>query len=73
MIAAASARKRAGIKIDRSKDTKAQILQFYLDKNPNIKVEYTHKGNPKPKYKDIADSWVVAVAGLQICQEKNIN
>ena len=71
MLAATSARKKVGIKVDRSKDTKTQILQFYLDKNPGIEVEYTHKGNPKPKYKDMADSWVIAKAGLQICQEKN--
>ena len=73
MLAATSARKRVGIKLDRTQDTKAQILQFYLDKNPNIQVEYTHKGNPKPKYKDIADSWVIASAGLQICLERNTN
>jgi hypothetical protein len=71
MIAATSARKRVGIKIDRSRDTKTQILEFYLDKNPNVEVQYTHKGNPKPKYKDIADSWVVAAAGLQLCLEKS--
>ena len=71
MIAASSARKRAGIKLDRTKDTKQQILDFYLDKNPSVVIEYTHKGNPKPQYKDIADSWVIAKAGLGICLERN--
>jgi hypothetical protein len=71
MLASSSARKRVGIKLDRTKDTKRQILDFYLDKNPSVVVEYTHKGNPKPRYKDIADSWVIAKAGLEICLEKN--
>ena len=64
MIAATSARKRVGIKIDRSQDSKRQVLKFFLDKNPKVVVEYTHKGNPKPKYKDMADSWVIAMAGI---------
>ena len=72
MIAATSARKMVGIKIDRNEDTKKQILQFYLDNNPDVKVEYTYKGNPKPKYKDIADSWVIAKAGYNTCLKKNI-
>jgi len=72
MLAASSARKRVGIKLDRTKDTKRQILNFYLDKNPTAVVEYTHKGNPKPQYKDIADSWVIAKAGLGICLERSM-
>lgn len=72
MLAATSARKLAGIKIDKKRDTKQQVLDFYLDKNPGVEIEYTHKGNPKPKYKDIADSWVIATAGHKICLEKNM-
>ena len=71
MLASSSARKRVGIKLDRTRDTKKQILDFYLDKNPSVVVEYTHKGNPKPRYKDIADSWVIAKAGLEICLERS--
>ena len=64
MISASTARKRVGIKLDRTQDSKKQVLDFFLDKNPEIVIEYTHKGNPKPKYKDMADSWVIAAAGL---------
>ena len=71
MLAAVSARKAVGIKIDRKRDTKQQVLEFFLDKNPQIVVEYTHKGNPKPKYKDMADSWVIAMAGLEKWDQQN--
>ena len=71
MLSASSARKSVGIKIDRKKDTKQQILEFFLDKNPQVVVEYTHKGNPKPKYKDMADSWVIAMAGLKKWEKQN--
>ena len=36
-----------------------------LDKYPEFIVEYTHKGNPKPKYFDIADAIVIANAGMK--------
>mgnify|MGYP000911360926 CR=1 FL=1 len=44
--------------------TKKQILKWVLDNYPDFEIKYTHKGNPKPKYFDIADAIVVAKAGL---------
>ena len=60
---AQQARKLNEIKVEKGKDTKKQILKWVLDKYPDFSVEYTHKGNPKPKYFDIADAIVIAKAG----------
>ena len=62
---AQQARKLNEIKVQKGKDTKKQILQWVLDNYPDFSVEYTHKGNPRPKYFDIADAIVVAKAGLK--------
>ena len=62
---AQQARKLNEIKVQKGKDTKKQILQWVLDNCPDFSVEYTHKGNPRPKYFDIADAIVVAKAGLK--------
>jgi len=62
---AQQARKLNEIKVEKGKDTKKQILQWVLDNCPDFSVEYTHKGNPRPKYFDIADAIVVAKAGLK--------
>ena len=61
---AQQARKLNEIKIPKGNNTKKEILAWVLDKYPTFKVEYTHKGNPKPKYFDIADAIVIANAGL---------
>ena len=62
---AQQARKLNEIKIQKGEDTKRQILKWVLDKCPDFSVEYTHKGNPRPKYFDIADAIVIAKAGLK--------
>ena len=72
MIAASSARKEVGLKISRDSDTKKQILEFFLDNNPDIEIEYTYRGNPKPIYKDMADSWIIAVAGYKKCLKERV-
>jgi Holliday junction resolvasome RuvABC endonuclease subunit len=63
-LTAQQARKLNKISIIRGKDTKKQVIQWLLDNEPSFSVELTHKGNPKPKYYDIADAIVVAKAGL---------
>jgi len=62
---AQQARKLNEIKIARGVNTKKEILNWVIDKYPNFKVQYTSKGNPKPKYFDMADAIVVANAGLK--------
>ena len=62
---AQQARKLNEIKIPRGNNTKKEILKWVLDKYPNFSVEYTSYGNPKPKYFDIADAIVIAIAGLK--------
>ena len=62
---AQQARKLNDIKIPRGSNTKKLILEWVLDKYPEINIEYTHKGNPKPKYFDIADAIVIANAGMK--------
>ena len=61
---AQQARKLNEIKVEKGEDTKKQILKWVLDTHPDFSVEYTPKGNPKPKYFDIADAIVIAKAGL---------
>jgi Holliday junction resolvasome RuvABC endonuclease subunit len=62
---AQQARKLNEINTPRGSNTKKLILEWVLDKYPEINIEYTHKGNPKPKYFDIADAIVIANAGLK--------
>jgi Holliday junction resolvasome RuvABC endonuclease subunit len=62
---AQQARKLNNIKTHRGANTKKIILEWVLDKYPDLNVEYTHKGNPKPKYFDIADAIVIANAGMK--------
>ena len=68
---AAAARKSAGVTIKRGENSKEKVLQFVLDSEPNFVLEYTSKGNLKPGVTDRSDSWVIAKAGLNSCQNKN--
>lgn len=68
-ISAASARKECGIKIPRGTKAKQVVMEHMLDKEGWFVVEYTHHGNPKPKYFDMADSFVIAKAGFLRCQK----
>ena len=69
MIAATSARKQAGVLIKRGENAKEKVLQFIIDKYPNIKIQYTKHGNPKPGTLDMCDSIIVALAGDKIVRE----
>jgi len=63
MIAATSARKQAGVGIKRGENAKEKVLQFVLDNFPQIEIQYTKHGNPKPGMYDLCDSIVIALAG----------
>ena len=69
MIAASSARKKAGITIKRGDNAKEKVLQFILDNYPNIEIKYTKHGNPKPGMLDMCDSIIIALAGLENVRE----
>ena len=69
MIAASSARKLAGVGIKRGDNAKQKVLQFILDKYPQITIEYTKHGNPKPGMLDMCDSIIIALAGDKIVRE----
>ena len=63
-LTAGEARKLCGIKVPRGQKAKKVIMQWALDNEEDFSVEYTHKGNPKPQYFDMADSLVLARAAL---------
>ena len=69
MIAATSARKQAGVSIKRGDNAKEKVLQFIIDKYPNIEIQYTKHGNPKPGTLDMCDSIVIALAGDKLVRE----
>ncbi len=72
MIAATSARKQAGVGIKRGDNAKEKVLQFIIDKYPDIEIQYTKHGNPKPGMLDMCDSIVVALAGDKLVRETKI-
>ena len=72
MIAATSARKHAGVGIKRGDNAKEKVLQFILDNHPDIDIQYTKHGNPKPGTLDMCDSIIIALAGDQIVGEAEI-
>ena len=69
-LAATSARKRCGIIVPRGSKAKQVVLKYIVDNVPDVTIEYTKHGNPKPRCYDMADSWVIARAGWLSCQEK---
>jgi hypothetical protein len=69
-LAAVSARKTCGITVPRGTKAKEVVIQHVLDNVPNVLIEYTKHGNPKPHCFDKADSWVIARAGWVDCQKK---
>ena len=69
MIAATSARKHAGVGIKRGDNAKEKVLQFVIDKYPDIDIQYTKHGNPKPGTLDMCDSIIIALAGDKIVRE----
>ena len=70
-VTAAAARKQCGLKIPRGENTKQKVLDFIVDKYPDFKVEYTKHNNAKPGVYDRADSCVVALAGLELWNQKS--
>jgi hypothetical protein len=69
-IAATSARKKCGIQISRGSKAKEIVIKYVIDNVPDVLIEYTKHGNPKPQCFDKADSWVIAMASWLTCQEK---
>ena len=69
MIAATSARKQAGVGIKRGDNAKEKVLQFVLDNYPEIEIQYTKHGNPRPGTLDMCDSIIIALAGDKIVRE----
>jgi len=69
-IAATSARKKCGIVIPRGVKAKQAVIKYIVDNVPDVLIEYTKHGNPKPQCFDMADSWVIARAGWLDCQKK---
>ena len=69
-IAATSARKQAGIKVPKGVKGKQAVMKHVIDNVPEVVIEYTRAGNPKPECFDKADSWVIARAGWLLCQKE---
>ena len=69
MIASSSARKLAGVRISRGENAKEKVLQFIIDNYPQITIQYTKHGNPKPGMLDMCDSIIVALAGNEIVRK----
>jgi len=69
-IAATSARKQCGITIPKGSKAKQVVVRYILDNVPDVLIEYTKHGNPKPHCFDKADSWVIAMAGWLQCQKQ---
>ncbi len=72
MIGASSARKKAGVEIKRGENSKEKVLQFVLDNFPQIEIQYTKHGNPKPGMYDLCDSIIIALAGDKVVGETKI-
>lgn len=70
MIAATSARKHAGVGIKRGDNAKEKVLQFIIDKYPDVEISYTKHGNPKPGTLDMCDSIIIALAGDVVVREE---
>jgi len=70
LIAANKARGLVGLKIKRGENTKLKVIEWAQNQYPkDFVVEYTRYGNPKPGTDDMADSVVIARAGLLIEKE----
>ena len=70
MIAASSARKKVGVKIQKGEKAKEKSFHFVLANEPSFVVEYTKNGNPRPGSMDKSDSWIIAKAGYEIWKQK---
>jgi hypothetical protein len=70
-VSASSARKSAGIRIQRGEKAKEVVLKHLLEHEPAFKIEYTKHGNPVAGSYDKADAIVIAKAGYVLQQENN--
>ena len=69
-IAAVSARKEIGLTVQKGKRGKDVVMEYMLDKEAWFQVEYGRTGKIKPHFYDMADSFVVAKAGLLRCMKE---
>ena len=69
-LTAGEARKICGIKIPRGQKAKKVVIDWVLKNEEDFKVEYTHKGNPKPHYFDMADSLVLTKAAYYLLDKQ---
>ena len=69
-IAAVSARKEIGLTVRKGKRGKDVVMEYMLDKENWFQVEYGRTGKIKPHFYDMADSFVVAKAGLLRCMRE---
>tara|TARA_Y100000592_G_C5398342_1_gene281803 strand:- start:123 stop:641 length:519 start_codon:yes stop_codon:yes gene_type:complete len=71
LIAANKARGLVGLKIKRGDDTKKRIIEWVEKKYPKDFVyELTSYGNPRPGTDDKADAVIIALAGMEILNER---
>ena len=68
-LAASSARKLCGITVPKGSKAKQAVIKYVIDNVPDVLIEYTKHGNPRPQCFDKADSWVIAHAGWLQCQK----
>ncbi len=71
-LGATQARKLVGIKVPRGQKAKKVVMEHLLATDPDFKIEYTHRGNPKPQEFDRADAIVIARAGIQDLKNKSL-
>ena len=63
-IAASTARKACGIKVEKGQKAKEKVLLHVSEVEDSFNIEYTKFGNPKQYFYDRADSYVIAKAGF---------
>ena len=71
-LGATQARKLVGIKVPRGQKAKKVVMDHLLATEPDFKIQYTSRGNPKPQEYDRADALVIARAGLQDIWNKKL-
>ena len=63
-LAAPTARKLCGIKVQKGRKAKDVVLEHVLKTEPTFKIQYTKHGNPKPGSHDMSDAIIIAKAGV---------
>jgi len=70
-LRASTARKACGIHIKRGEKSKEIVLKYLLDNEEDFSISYTKYGNPVKGSYDMADSVVIAKAGLKLWKKKS--